>query len=370
MNGRRIRVDVEVSGGRVRIDLTEPTDTQLAEVNGLLEQWLNGPEAPAPTAASVPEEQPAEPESEIRRDLATEEGRGSAQRQSPTGRLVADVGLLLADLAEARADRYQAQAELRHEDYLGEVADKAIAERDAARAEVERLNLIRFLPTGDNHHNAAVCPYCSPGGADLAAQLRIAKREYAALKAAVEADLIEIRSMHPPKSVDRRLAALQHWVAAAVPTPTEEPTARCGARIRGLYGAETICQRPPHTDEHTPNDGIGTRSSTPEATTPEPETMRWDGGTSYPAGAHEIVAWCASLGGEARYVGDPASDKSAPANGYHPRIVITGPNDSKVIARPGDTIVKGTALIPQAKPDGTWAPPLREFTVSSPEAQS
>jgi hypothetical protein len=33
----------------------------------------------------------------------------------------------------------------------------AVAERDA---EIERLRLIQFSPTGDNHHNAALCPYC------------------------------------------------------------------------------------------------------------------------------------------------------------------------------------------------------------------
>lgn len=29
-------------------------------------------------------------------------------------------------------------------------------------AEVERLQAERFTPLGDNHHNAALCPYCSP----------------------------------------------------------------------------------------------------------------------------------------------------------------------------------------------------------------
>jgi hypothetical protein len=28
--------------------------------------------------------------------------------------------------------------------------------------EVERLRLIYYAPTGDNHHNAAMCPYCTP----------------------------------------------------------------------------------------------------------------------------------------------------------------------------------------------------------------
>jgi hypothetical protein len=32
--------------------------------------------------------------------------------------------------------------------------------REAAEAEVERLKALRFSPVGDNHHNAAECPYC------------------------------------------------------------------------------------------------------------------------------------------------------------------------------------------------------------------
>jgi len=36
------------------------------------------------------------------------------------------------------------------------------AELDALRGEVERLNAIYHSPTGDNHHNAARCPYCRP----------------------------------------------------------------------------------------------------------------------------------------------------------------------------------------------------------------
>lgn len=31
-----------------------------------------------------------------------------------------------------------------------------------ARDERDRLELIRYMPTGDNHHNAIGCPYCNP----------------------------------------------------------------------------------------------------------------------------------------------------------------------------------------------------------------
>lgn len=40
----------------------------------------------------------------------------------------------------------------------GQVNDLAIEEW--------RYKSIYFAPTGDNHHNAAVCPYCTPGGAE------------------------------------------------------------------------------------------------------------------------------------------------------------------------------------------------------------
>lgn len=35
---------------------------------------------------------------------------------------------------------------------------------EAEKSELERFRHIYFTPTGDNHHNADLCPYCSPEG--------------------------------------------------------------------------------------------------------------------------------------------------------------------------------------------------------------
>ena len=51
-------------------------------------------------------------EDEIRADLATEEGRGALERQSPTGRLVADVPALLADRSRLEQENGQLRAAL------------------------------------------------------------------------------------------------------------------------------------------------------------------------------------------------------------------------------------------------------------------
>jgi hypothetical protein len=77
ITGRRIKVDVLLSGGRVKLDLTAPTDAQLAGITKLLEEWLDEekhpwqpPETPRPgprvPPAAVPVELPAE-----QRDLLT-----------------------------------------------------------------------------------------------------------------------------------------------------------------------------------------------------------------------------------------------------------------------------------------------------------
>jgi len=59
ISGRRIKVDVILSGGRVKLDLTDPTDAQLARITRLLEEWLDEekhpwqpPEAAAPADSS------------------------------------------------------------------------------------------------------------------------------------------------------------------------------------------------------------------------------------------------------------------------------------------------------------------------------
>lgn len=54
---------------------------------------------------------------------------------------------------------------------------------DNLLSEVERLRLIQFSPTGDNHHNAALCPYCG-------APLRKALAEVATLRAQLAAPLV------------------------------------------------------------------------------------------------------------------------------------------------------------------------------------
>jgi len=51
-------------------------------------------------------------------------------------------------------------------------------EHDKAFAEVTRLRSAQFEPSGDNHHNAAMCPHCGE-------QLRKALEENARLKAEI-----------------------------------------------------------------------------------------------------------------------------------------------------------------------------------------
>jgi hypothetical protein len=41
--------------------------------------------------------------------------------------------------------------------------DLGIESREAAEIVVDRVaDILRYAPMGDNHHNAAACPYCSP----------------------------------------------------------------------------------------------------------------------------------------------------------------------------------------------------------------
>lgn len=57
ISGRRIKVDVQLSGGRIKLDLTEPTDGQLQRITALLEEWLDEEdeeEEEVPPAAEAP----------------------------------------------------------------------------------------------------------------------------------------------------------------------------------------------------------------------------------------------------------------------------------------------------------------------------
>lgn len=38
------------------------------------------------------------------------------------------------------------------------------AEKAATKAEAEKWRGLVYAPTGDNHHNALLCPYCNPEG--------------------------------------------------------------------------------------------------------------------------------------------------------------------------------------------------------------
>jgi hypothetical protein len=109
----------------------------------------------------------------------------------------------------------------------------------------------------------------------------------------------------------------------------------------------------------------------------EPETMRWcEHGCDEPEvhayypddDAWTVVTWMRHAGGKARY--EPAHRAQNVLSGSQhevgPRIVITGPNDSRVIARPGDTIMKGRGWFTN-DPEGIDEL-TREFTVSSVEA--
>jgi len=51
--------------------------------------------------------------------------------------------------------------------------DRVTAERDRLKKELAEA---RFRPLGDNHHNAALCPYCNPTlNAQTAAHLSVSK---------------------------------------------------------------------------------------------------------------------------------------------------------------------------------------------------
>ena len=80
----------------------------------------------------------------IWRDFVARPGEIIAERALREGRM--DDSNLIGTLARHRHQALSAQA----------------AELDALRGEVERLNAIYHSPTGDNHHNAARCPYCRP----------------------------------------------------------------------------------------------------------------------------------------------------------------------------------------------------------------
>jgi len=91
---------------------------------------------------------------------------------------------------------------------LGEPVGNQVRDIAKRLAELEAENLrhreLYFAPTGDNHHNANLCPYCSPGGANLAAQLRVANREKEKLLDGVEATLEWFKEVnpYPEKNVD------------------------------------------------------------------------------------------------------------------------------------------------------------------------
>jgi hypothetical protein len=46
-------------------------------------------------------------------------------------------------------------------------ADPLVEENERLKHDVEKYKLMAFAPLGDNHHNAAMCPYCSPTYAAL-----------------------------------------------------------------------------------------------------------------------------------------------------------------------------------------------------------
>lgn len=80
--------------------------------------------------------------------------------------LSASVRVVLARLADLRAAVRSAADEIA--DLRGRLAE---ALEDAKRA--------RWAPMGDNHHNAAACPYCSPESEIVALRARLAEAERA-----------------------------------------------------------------------------------------------------------------------------------------------------------------------------------------------
>lgn len=71
---------------------------------------------------------------------------------------------LLQQVADANAARDLAQRDALTA--ADEVADLRAKVADAERRGYERGRRdFQFQPEGDNHHNAALCPYCSPDGA-------------------------------------------------------------------------------------------------------------------------------------------------------------------------------------------------------------
>jgi hypothetical protein len=59
-------------------------------------------------------------------------------------------------------------------------------ELQAAKDEIARFNAIYHSPIGDNHHNAARCPYCSPDFEAQAAEVSALKAQLAAMREALK----------------------------------------------------------------------------------------------------------------------------------------------------------------------------------------
>jgi len=68
-----------------------------------------------------------------------------------------------------------------------------LAENERLKAEVERLQLARWEPLGDNHHNAEACPYCS---ADRVAERARTTEMIRFLKVERDAALAEVERLH------------------------------------------------------------------------------------------------------------------------------------------------------------------------------
>lgn len=91
-----------------------------------------------------------------------------------------------------RYDLAERVASLRVErDRLREEVDSRGTRVAALREECERLRAAvaeaKFSPLGDNHHNAAACPYCNPAWSKLQAERDVLRARLAALVVAADA---------------------------------------------------------------------------------------------------------------------------------------------------------------------------------------
>jgi len=80
---------------------------------------------------------------------------------------------------------------LKHLEYVG-LEWRDSDELPEACREIRRLKAMLFEPLGDNHHNAAMCPYCNPKLEEQTARIAALEKQRDVLQAANTAE-VELR---------------------------------------------------------------------------------------------------------------------------------------------------------------------------------